>query len=164
MWFQNPRKILGPFVAEGMTVADVGCGPGFFTIEMARMVGRAGRVIAVDLQEGMLQKLGRKVRGTDLEERIILTRCEEDRINVSWEVDFALAFYMLHEVPDQERFFGEIGQSLKPQGQLLVVEPSFHVSKRKFEKTIQKAQNVGFLLVERPKVFLSRAALLNKGP
>jgi ubiquinone/menaquinone biosynthesis C-methylase UbiE len=39
-----------------MTVLDIGCGPGFFTIDMARMVGDSGRVIAADLQAAMLQK------------------------------------------------------------------------------------------------------------
>lgn len=38
-WLQNPRKILQPFVSEGMTVLDLGCGPGFFSIDMAHMVG-----------------------------------------------------------------------------------------------------------------------------
>jgi len=64
-WLQNPRKILGPYVEEGMTVLDIGCGPGFFSIEMAQMVGPAGRVIACDLQGGMLQKVRDKTQGTD---------------------------------------------------------------------------------------------------
>ena len=69
-WLQNPRKILGPYIKEGMTVLDVGCGPGFFTIEMARMVGKSGRAIAADMQEGMLQKVKEKIKGTVLEDRI----------------------------------------------------------------------------------------------
>jgi hypothetical protein len=40
---QNPRKILGPYIEEGMTVLDLGCGPGFFSIEIAQMVGKSGR-------------------------------------------------------------------------------------------------------------------------
>jgi ubiquinone/menaquinone biosynthesis C-methylase UbiE len=55
-WFQNPRKILGPYIKEGMTVLDLGCGPGFFSIDIAQMVGKSGRVIASDLQVGMLHK------------------------------------------------------------------------------------------------------------
>ena len=51
-WVQNPQKILEPYVEEGMVVLDIGCGPGFFSIDMAKMVGRSGRVIAADLQEG----------------------------------------------------------------------------------------------------------------
>ncbi|MDP2215825.1 MAG: class I SAM-dependent methyltransferase [Methanolobus sp.] len=53
-WLQNPQKILRPYVKEGMVVLEVGCGPGFFTLDIARMV-------AVDLQEGMLQKVRDKV-------------------------------------------------------------------------------------------------------
>jgi ubiquinone/menaquinone biosynthesis C-methylase UbiE len=49
-WIQNPKKILKPYIEEGMTVLDIGCGPGFFSIDMAQMVGKTGRVIAADLQ------------------------------------------------------------------------------------------------------------------
>jgi len=142
---------------------DLGCGPGFFTIDMAHMVGKPGRVIASDLQEGMLQKVRDKIKGTDLEERIILHKCEENKIGVSGNVDFVLAFYMVHEVPDQEEFLNEIGAILKPNGQLLIVEPPFHVSKPAFEKMIDKARNAGFTLVERPKVLFSKTAVLKKG-
>jgi ubiquinone/menaquinone biosynthesis C-methylase UbiE len=53
-----------------MTVLDLGCGPGFFSIAMAQMTGASGRVIAVDLQSGMLQKLNAKIQGTELESAI----------------------------------------------------------------------------------------------
>jgi ubiquinone/menaquinone biosynthesis C-methylase UbiE len=161
-WLQNPQKILGPYIDEGMTIPDMGCGPGFFSIEMAQMVGNSGRVIASDLQEGMLQKLKDKIKGTELDKRITLHKCEEDKIGVSDEIDFVLLFYMVHEVPNKEALFNEIGTILKPNGQVLIVEPPFHVSKSAFEETINKARNVGFILVERPKVFLSKTAVLKK--
>ena len=112
-YLQNPQKILRPYIAEGMTVLDVGCGPGFFTIEMARMVGKSGRVIAADLQEGMLQKVKEKVKGTELEERILLHKCGENNIGVSEPVDFVLLFYMVHEVPNKEHFFNEIRNNIE---------------------------------------------------
>ncbi len=161
-WLQNPQKIVGPYIEEGMTVLDLGCGPGFFSIDMAQMVGKSGRVIAVDLQEGMLQKLRDKIQGTEHEERITLHKCEENKIGVSEEIDFVLAFYMVHEVPNQEELFNEIGVILKPKGQVLVVEAPFHVSKSAFEETISQARNVGLTLVERPKVLLSKTAVLKK--
>ncbi len=71
-WLHNPEKILKPYIHEGMAVLDIGCGPGAFTIDIAQMVGKSGRVIAADLQEGMLQKLREKIQGTALEERITL--------------------------------------------------------------------------------------------
>lgn len=161
-WLQNPRKILGPYIEEGMTVLDIGCGPGFFSIDMAQMVGKSGRVIASDLQEGMLQKLRDKIRGTELEERITLHKCEENKIGVSDSIDFVLAFYLLHEVPNQEQFFNEIASILKPNGQVFIAEPLFHVSKTAFEETIKKARSAGFTPVERPKVFLSKAVIMKK--
>ncbi len=162
-WFQNPRKILAPQVKEGMTVLDFGCGPGFFTIDLARLVGKSGRVIAADLQEGMLDRLRMKIQGTELQDRIYLHKCEANKIGLSEKVDFVLAFYMLHEVPDQEVFFTEIAEILKIKGRVFIVEPPFHVSKSAFEKTIRKAQNNGFVLTERPKVLLSKTAVLKKG-
>jgi ubiquinone/menaquinone biosynthesis C-methylase UbiE len=104
-WLQNPRKILKPYIEDGMTVLDVGRGPGFFSVEMAQMVGQSGRVIACDLQEEMLQRLAAKIKGTELAERITLHKCEQDRIGLSAHVAFVLAFYMVHEIRDQQRFF-----------------------------------------------------------
>ncbi|MDY6951373.1 MAG: class I SAM-dependent methyltransferase, partial [Thermodesulfobacteriota bacterium] len=86
-WLHNPRRILGPYVEEGMTVLDFGCGPGYFTVDMAQMVGRSGRVIAADLQEGMLEKLRCKIEGTPLEDRVTLHRCQENGIGLSEKVD-----------------------------------------------------------------------------
>jgi ubiquinone/menaquinone biosynthesis C-methylase UbiE len=162
-WLQNPRKILGPYIKEGMTVLDLGCGPGFFLIEIAQMVGESGRVIACDLQEGMLQKVRDKVRGTDLEARITLHKCETDRIGWSDEVDFALAFYMVHEIPDQRRLFAELSAILRPEGQILVVEPPFHVSKSAFRETIRVARAAGFTPEEGPKVIFSKTVILKRG-
>jgi ubiquinone/menaquinone biosynthesis C-methylase UbiE len=156
------RKYLG-HIKEGMTVLDFGCGPGFFSIEMAKMVGESGRVIAADLQEGMLEKLKGKIKGTELEGSIRLHKCEEGKTGVSEDVDFVLLFYMVHEIPNKNKFFNEIATILKPNGQVLIAEPPFHVSKREFEETIRKAREAGLTEVERPKVFFSKTALLKKG-
>ena len=161
-WMQNPKRILNPYIKEGMTVLDFGCGPGFFTIDMAQMVGKSGRVIAADLQEGMLHKLRDKIKGTELENRITLHKCEEDKIGISKNVDFVLAFYIVHEVVNKDKLFTEIETILKPNGQLLIVEPPFHVSKKAFEVTIDKAKAAGFTEVNRPKVLFNKAVLLKK--
>lgn len=162
-WLQNPRKILGPYIKEGMTVLDVGCGPGFFSIEIAQMVGRSGRIIAADLQEGMLQKLRNKIRGTELEERITLHKCEKDKLGLSEKVDFVLAFYMVHEVPDQQGFLNEIKSILKPDGYVFIVEPPFHTSKREFNKTIRRAQDAGLKVINRPKIFPNKVVFMQNG-
>lgn len=159
----NPKKILGDYVKEGMTVLDLGCGPGFFSIELAKMVGVSGQIIAADLQEGMLQKLKLKIEGTGLEKKIKLHKCDENKIGVMEKVDFILAFYIIHEVPDQKAFLEEIISILKSTGKVFIVEPKlFHVSKKAFEETITKAIEIGFMPIERPRVLLSRAVILKK--
>jgi ubiquinone/menaquinone biosynthesis C-methylase UbiE len=162
-WLQNPRKILAPYITDGMTALDIGCGPGFFTIELANLVGESGKVIAVDLQQGMLQKLQDKIKGSILEERIKLKKCEKDNINVSEAVDFILTFYMVHEVPDKNTFFKQLYKVLKDQGQYLLVEPKlFHVSQKEFQSTITLAQNNGFESFPGPKLLASWSAILKK--
>jgi ubiquinone/menaquinone biosynthesis C-methylase UbiE len=159
-WLQNPRRLLGPYVREGMTALDFGCGPGFFTLELARLVGSSGRVIAADLQAGMLDKVRVKIRGTAVEARIVLHQCQPSRIGLTLPVDFALAFYMVHELPDPAAFFTEVRQLLSAQGQVLIVEPPFHVTKAAFESTLRTAQRAGFTVAARPRVTFSKAALL----
>jgi ubiquinone/menaquinone biosynthesis C-methylase UbiE len=159
-WLQNPRKILAPYIDMGMTVLDLGCGPGFFAVEMAHLVGESGRVIASDLQAGMLQKIRTKIEGTELENRITLHQCQTDKIDVSAKVDFVLLFYMVHEVRNKEAFFREIASILKPDGKVLLVEPPLHVSNAAFAATIRTAQGVGLRPTDRPKISFSKAAVL----
>jgi ubiquinone/menaquinone biosynthesis C-methylase UbiE len=160
-WLQNPRKILSPYIKEGMTVLDIGCGPGFFTIEMAAMVGNSGKVIAVDMQEGMLRILGDKIRGTELEHRTVLVHCAKDTLRLPEKVDFGLAFFMVHEVPDKDRYFREVRAALKETGQFLVVEPKYvHVSKQAFAATISIAQSAGLSVHEGPRLPICQTAIL----
>jgi ubiquinone/menaquinone biosynthesis C-methylase UbiE len=124
------------------------------------MVGKSGRVIASDLQEGMLEKTRIKIHGTELGQRLTLHQCQKNRIGVSEKVDFILAFYMVHEIPDQKAFFNEIKTIVKLNGQVLVVEPTFHVSENAFKETVKTAKSAGFTPTERPKVFFSKAVIL----
>lgn len=176
-WFQNPQKILSPYVKAGMTVLDIGCGPGFFTLEMARLVGPTGHVIAADLQAEMLEIVRNKIQGTELAARITLHQCAENSIGVIENVDFILAFYIVHEVPNQAGFLSELKSILKPDGSILIIEPKFRVkyahsegvdgnkakltAKEAFAKTVQLAQDAGLVIVDQPKVFFSRSVLLS---
>ena len=56
---------------------------------------------SVDLQAGMLDKVGDRVRGAPLEARVVLHRCEANGIGLTQPVDFGLAFHIVHEIPDQ---------------------------------------------------------------
>ena len=105
-----------------MTTMDFGCGMGMFSIAMAQLVGRKGRVIAVDLQQEMLDVLQKRATKAGVLDRIRTHRCEPNSIGLDEPVDFALAFYSAHEVPDLRRLLGEVHSNLRPQGRLLVVE------------------------------------------
>jgi ubiquinone/menaquinone biosynthesis C-methylase UbiE len=160
-WLQNPNRILSPFVREGMKVLDVGCGPGFFSIEMAKLVGPTGEVVSADLQEGMLRKLEEKIRGTALEPRIKRVKCDKGTVNVTDVVDFILAFYVVHEVPDKITLFRQLKAVLNQRGQFLLVEPKlFHVSRGDFEATSRVAEIAGFRINDGPRLPFSWSAVL----
>ena len=158
----NPHKILKNYVKEGMTVLDFGCGPGFFTLSLAEIVGKAGKIIAVDLQEAMLDKLRQKISGKEIEQQIVLRKCTEDNIVVNEKVDLVLAFYVVHELPNPNNFFNEIYSIIKSGGKLLFIEPIFHVSQDEFNKEKEMAEKAGFKMREEIKVHFSRGVLLEK--
>lgn len=153
----NPRKVLRGRIKEGMVVLEFGCGPGFFTTEIARMVGKPGKVIAADLQEGMLQKVRNKIERAGLENRMMLHKCGENRIGCTGKVDLILAFDMMHELTDKKQILSEMKSLLKPDGRLYIIEQLWHPPKKDFEETVNTALHVGFRTVEKPKVFMRRA-------
>lgn len=155
----NPDMILDGLVVQGQTVVDLGCGPGFFSIPMARMVGPAGKVIAVDLQQKMLDRLSRRAARENLQSRIQLHRCEPQKIGIVEPADFALAFWMVHEVPNREVFLGEVRNILRVDGHFLFVEPKLHVSAASFQKTVDFISKLGFNQKSAPMIRLSRAVL-----
>lgn len=156
---QNPNKILAPYIKNNMTVLDFGCGPGFFTIEIAKILDQSGKVIATDIQDGMLEKIKKKIKGTSLEQNIELHKCS-DRIDITEKIDFIIAFYVMHEVPNQNNLFEELKSILKTNGKILIVEPKFHVSKKSFETMTKRLENINFEIINKPKIFFSRSVLL----
>ncbi len=100
--------------------------------------------------------------GRLLLDRVTLRQCTSASLGLAEPVDFALAFWMAHEVPDQDRFFRELAAALKPGGRLLVVEPLLHVSGPKARAAFDRARAQGLALAGTPKVWFSRAALFSK--
>jgi SAM-dependent methyltransferase len=159
-WLHDPQKIVGPYLRPGMTAVDVGCGVGWFSIPMARMVGQQGKVIAVDLQPQMLDMLRRRAEKAGVLPRLELHQCRQDRLGIDAAADFALVFAMLHEVPDQRRLLGEIHDLLKPGGRLLLAEPPIHISGKAFANEVAAAEAAGFQVQERLRLRWCRAAVL----
>ena len=80
--FHHPETILADHVRPGMTAMDFGCGMGLFAIAMARLAGENGRVIAVDLQQKMLDVASRRAERAGVLERMTFHRCEAKSIGV----------------------------------------------------------------------------------
>jgi len=160
---QDPVEILNPYAEEGMTVLDVGCGMGFFSLPLANLVGEKGRVVCIDLQEKMIKGLLARAERAGLADRIDARVCSGSSLEVSdlaGKIDFALAFALVHEVPDKDILFSEIHRAMKPAGKLLFAEPRGHVSKQDFERTVSLAQRMGFGVIRDLKIRRSHAVLL----
>ena len=65
LW-QDPAQILKPYIRAGMTAVEPGPGMGFFTLEIAKLVGPSGRVVAVDVEPRMIERLKRRARKAGL--------------------------------------------------------------------------------------------------
>jgi len=160
--FHKPHQMLAPYVREGMTVMDVGCGMGFFSIGMAALVGDRGRVIAVDLQPKMLAVTKKRARRAGFENRVHTHLCQPDAIGVKDTVDFILTFWMAHEVPNQNGFFRQLMANLNPKGKLLIAEPRMHVGLTNFQEILARARTVGLKLTDQPPIRFSHSAVLEK--
>lgn len=158
----NPRRIFGPHVTAGMTIADLGCGMGFTTIALAKMVGESGRVIAVDLQPEMLEVLRKRAARAGVADRIRTHQCEADRLGVETTVDFAVAFWMVHEVPDARSFLCQVRDCLREDAKFLVAEPRLHVSRDAFDKMVATGKDVGLMPIATPRVRMSKAVVFER--
>lgn len=164
---QNPATILAPYLREGMTALDIGCALGFFSLPMARLVGPSGLVICVDMQEGMLTRLERRAKRKGLHGRIQAHLCTQNSLRLeerAGSADFALAYAVVHEVPDPPALLGQIEAALKPGGLLLLGEPILHVPRRDFEESRTLALAAGFTPAGEPPIGRSHTVLLRKRP
>ena len=157
--FHNPVKIFGDFIRPGQTAVDIGCGLGYFSIALARIVGPDGKVIALDIQPQMIQRAKRRAERHNLANRIDFRLCKTSHLCVNEPADFVLAFWVVHEVADAENLLVEIRRFIKPDGQLLIVEPIGHVSASRFSETVELAGNTGFKTSEGPVVRFSRSVV-----
>jgi ubiquinone/menaquinone biosynthesis C-methylase UbiE len=162
---QNPERIVLPYVKKGMEVIEIGPGMGYFSIPMARIVGDEGKIVAVDLQEQMLKVLGKRAQKAGMRQRIELKRAKPDSLCLEGPggtYDFALAFAVVHELPDQEAFFRELSAALKPEAMILMADPESRFSPEEYERALAMAVKAGFRKIGEPVIWKSRTALLKK--
>lgn len=155
----DPVEILGSFVEPGQTVVDIGCGLGYFSIALANIVGPNGKVIALDIQSQMIQRARHRAESQNVADRIDFRLCDANLLGVNGPVDFALAFWVVHEVTEPKNLLVEVRSFLKPQGRLLIAEPKWHVPAGRFAETAELARNVGFQTSKGPVVRFSRAVV-----
>lgn len=162
---QDPGHLLTPYVRGGMAVLEPGPGMGFFTLDLARLVGPAGRVIAVDVEPRMIEGLRRRARKTGLIDRIdsrVVRPTSMALDDVEGAIDFVFAFAVVHEMPASAPFFAEAARALKPGASLLLAEPAGHVDDAEFAGELAAAAESGLSVESHPLLRSSHAALLRK--
>jgi ubiquinone/menaquinone biosynthesis C-methylase UbiE len=128
----------------GMTVLDVGCGPGRVTLPAAREVGPTGRVIAIDLQPGMLRRAQERARSAGLDNISFLEAgVGGGKLDVP-AADRALLVTVLGEIPDREAALRSIFAALKPGGVLSITEIVFDPHFQRRATVSELARNAGF--------------------
>jgi SAM-dependent methyltransferase len=161
----DPNRLLSPYVHTGMTVLEPGPGMGFFTLELARLVGPTGRAVAVDIQPRMIEGLRRRARKARLLDRIDVRLGQPASMAVDdlhGTIDFAFAFAVVHEMPAPAPFFVEAARALRPGASLLLVEPVGHVDDAEFGAQLAAAAQAGLSVASCPPLRGSRTALLSK--
>jgi ubiquinone/menaquinone biosynthesis C-methylase UbiE len=146
----------------GDRVVDIGCGMGYFTIPMAKLVQKKGKVIAVDMQFKMLSGLRKRAIQAGVGEQIDLHQCTQDQLGIASPVDFVLAFWMVHEVHQLRSFLDQIYQMLKDYGLLLIAEPYIHVTGKAFQNTVAEVEAIGFSIKKQLSIGFSRSILVQK--
>jgi SAM-dependent methyltransferase len=111
----------------------------------------------------MLCVVEKRARRAGLVERIRTHLCQKDSLALDRAIDFALAFWSAHEVPDLGKLLAEVQACLVPGGKFLVVEPRGHVTPRDMAAMTEKAEQVGFETLEAgPAVRWSHAVVYRK--
>jgi ubiquinone/menaquinone biosynthesis C-methylase UbiE len=120
---QPPEALLEAIgVTPGLRLADVGCGPGFYALPAARLVGPSGSVHALDVQEPMLTRVRERVAAEGLG-NVHPALSQESQLPLQdGAVDLVLVANVLHEAADRVAFLREVRRVLAPGGRVTIVE------------------------------------------
>lgn len=151
--FESPGKMLLPLVRPGDRVLELGPGLGFFTVPLAKAVGPAGKVVCLDVQQGMLDRLARRLEKRGLIDRVELRRCTHDDFGMhdaQNSFDLAVALHVVHETIAPAATLRMLAGCLKSGGQLFVVEPPGHVKHHAWQSEMAAAEQAGLIRVAHP--------------
>lgn len=120
---ENPQKMLNSLkLKPGQTVCDLGCGNGYYTLELARRVGPEGKVYGVDIQPEMLRLLEHRAGEKGLENVELILSTPIDPKLPKASIDLILLVDVYHEFSYPEHMLGAMRKSLKPDGRVVLVE------------------------------------------
>ena len=129
---------------EGMVFADIGCGPGFFSIPAGKIVGNGGIVFAVDIQNEMFEEIKKRTTSKN----IFFLKSEENTIPIEdQKTDFLLLAFVLHEAVDKVAFLKELRRIIKKDGKALIVDWEKKDEERgpPFEERLESSEAVRFI-------------------
>jgi len=109
-------------IGRGMTVADIGAGEGYYTVRLADRVGRDGRVLAQDIDEAALRRLGSRVERERLDNVSIKPGAVDDPRLPAASFDRIFLVHMYHEVTEPYAFLWRLRPALRDKGRVIVVE------------------------------------------
>ena len=158
-FFTDRNRVLeDSCITRESVVLEIGAGNGFFTEAIA---GRAKKVVAVELQQGMVRKLRKRVQRFGNTVEIVL----KDIASADLAHDLAdvcLLYYSFHEIARQEEAAVIIARAVRPGGILLIYEPSIEVNRRDMETTVSLFKSLGFSPEKAHDTLFNRSALLRK--
>lgn len=113
-------------VQKGMTILDIGCGPGRVSIPLAQAVGPTGIIVALDTQKAMLKKVEKKAAQNELNNiELVQATIGTSSHTITQKFDRITLITVLGEIPNQKAAFVETTDLLKPDGILSVTELVF---------------------------------------
>lgn len=126
-YWQKPGRVLQELGdLEGLTVADIGCGEGYFTLQMLERVGDMGKVLATDIQQSVLDTLDQRIP-EHLRDRVSLIRATSDSIGIKHKVDLILLVQVLAEVGNQRKFLQQLKTIMDSETRLVLID-SRHIT------------------------------------
>lgn len=154
---EQPDRVVRELeIRPGSTVADLGAGVGYFTWRLARAVGETGKVIAVDIQPGMLEKLKQNLAERDIRNVEAVLGAEDDPHLPAGQVDLVLLVDVYHELQQPELTMEHVRRALKPDGRVVFIEyrkedPSIPIQplhKMSVREVRDEIEPMGFRFVE----------------
>jgi len=121
--YQKPDEVIAALkLNEGEVIADIGAGSGYFTFHLARHVGDAGRVYAIDVSPDMILHLNRRIRDLQLNNVISILAAPDDPLLADASIDRFFICDTWHHIENHPGYLTLLKKMLKPGGQIIMID------------------------------------------